>query len=152
MLFLCKYGILPMIAERRKVPIVFFHSYKNLPFPRNRLLAMVKKFYTREKIPKRQEVHLILCSDYFIKKLNGKFRNKPYPTDVLSFNYDEKNLLGEIYISLQRAKIQAKRYQETYADEIERLFVHGMVHLLGYDHEKPEDRKRMEAKEKKYRL
>jgi len=139
-----------MIAERRKVPVAFFHSYKSLSFPRSRLLAIANKVYEREKLPKTQAVHLILCSDYFIKKLNAQFRNKPYVTDVLSFNYYESDLLGEIYISLERAKVQARRYKETYADEIERLFVHGLVHLLGFDHETPGDRKKMEAKEGRY--
>ncbi len=135
-----------------KVPIVFFHSFKALPFPRSRLRLVAKTVYEREKIPETRAVHLILCSDYAIKKLNARFRNKPYPTDVLSFNYDEPDLLGEIYLSLERGKIQAKRYGESYADEIERLFVHGLVHLLGFDHETPEDRKRMEAKERKFRF
>jgi probable rRNA maturation factor len=93
---------------------------------------------------------VIFCSDYFIKKLNGKFRNKPHPTDVLSFNYDEDDFIGEIYLSLQRAKIQAKHYSVSYEEEILRLFVHGMIHLAGYDHENESERIRMEAIEKKY--
>jgi probable rRNA maturation factor len=131
-------------------PIAFFHAYKALPFPRKRLLAIACRMYSLEKIPARKKVNLILCSDYLIKKLNARFRGKPYPTDVLSFNYNEHDLWGEIYISLQRGKIQARRYRASYAEEIERLFIHGMIHLLGYDHEQPEDRKRMEAKEKRY--
>lgn len=132
------------------VPVVFFHSYKELPFPRKNLRNIAQLIYKKEKISNRQAIHVILCSDYLIKRLNTRFRNKPCPTDVLSFNYDEEKFLGEIYISLQRAKIQAKRYKAPLMNEIERLFIHGMIHLLGFDHEKPKDRKRMEEKEGKY--
>jgi probable rRNA maturation factor len=130
--------------------MVFFHIYKALPYPRNHLGNIARLIGEREKIPRGRAVHVILCSDYFIRKLNARFRGKPYPTDVLSFNYDEEELLGEIYISLQRGKIQAKRYNVSYSSEIRRLFIHGMFHLLGFDHETPSDRIRMEAKERKY--
>ena len=96
-------------------------------------------------------VNVILCSDYKIKKLNTDFRDKARPTDVLSFNYNDKDLLGEIYISLQRAAVQSKRYGSTFVEEIERLFIHGMFHLLGYDHETPTQRRRMEAKENAFK-
>ena len=147
--FLCKYGK-NVKRKPHLVPITFFHAYKALPIPRKRLRDIAQQLYDCERIPKKECVHLILCSDFSIKKLNARFRNKPYPTDVLSFNYNEKDFLGEIYISLQRGKIQAKRYNVSYSSEIERLFIHGMFHLLGFDHEKPEERKRMEAKERKY--
>jgi probable rRNA maturation factor len=130
--------------------ISIFHAYKILPAPKKRLKNIAQRIYAGEKIPARKCVHLIFCSDLFIKKLNTRFRNNPIPTDVLSFNYDENDFLGEIYISLQRAKIQARRYHVSYLNEIERLFVHGMFHLLGFDHEKPSDRKHMEDKEGRY--
>jgi probable rRNA maturation factor len=69
---------------------------------------------------------------------------------VLSFNYDDNDLLGEIYISLNRARVQARRYRVSCNNEILRLFVHGMFHLLGFDHEKPGDKKKMEAQESHY--
>ena len=136
--------------EKRRVRSVFFHHAYLAPVPQRLLLKTAAAIYSGEKIPVRRIVHVIFCSDYFIKKLNGKFRNNPFPTDVLSFNYNEYNFLGELYISLERAKIQARRYNVSYNQEIVRLFVHGMLHLRGYDHERNEDRKRMEAREKKY--
>jgi probable rRNA maturation factor len=147
--FLCKYGK-NVKKKPHRFPITIFHSHKALRVPRKELRDVARQLYAQEKIPQNKCVHLILCSDFFIKKLNARFRNKPYPTDVLSFNYDEKDFLGEIYISLQRGKIQAKRYSVSYSSEIKRLFIHGMFHLLGFDHEKPVERNRMEAKERKY--
>jgi probable rRNA maturation factor len=133
-----------------KSPVIFIQDCKCGPFPKNSLNATARSVYRREKIHPGRKIHVIFCSDYTIKKLNSMFRGKNRPTDVLSFNYDDKDLLGEIYISLQRARVQARRYDVSYNNEILRLFVHGMHHLLGFDHERPGDKRKMEAKEIQY--
>jgi probable rRNA maturation factor len=91
-----------------------------------------------------------LCSDFKIRKLNAEYRGKDRITDVLSFPFKEKDLLGEIYISLQRADVQARRFAISYEGEIERLFLHGLFHLHGYDHTNAKNRRTMEAKENLY--
>ncbi|MFP4163933.1 MAG: rRNA maturation RNase YbeY [Chitinispirillaceae bacterium] len=106
--------------------------------------------YEGENIPTKQRTVLVLCSDYIIRKLNRQYRKKDKATDVLSFPFGDPDLLGEIYISLQRAKIQSKRYGLTYEQEIKRLFVHGLLHLLGHDHHKTAERETMEARERIY--
>jgi probable rRNA maturation factor len=82
--------------------------------------------------------------------LNRQYRKKDKATDVLSFPFGDDDLLGEIYISLQRAKIQARRYGVSYNDELKRLLIHGLLHLMGYDHIKRTDRALMEAREECY--
>jgi probable rRNA maturation factor len=62
----------------------------------------------------------------------------------------DSDLFGEIYISLERAKVQSRRFGITYDDEIIRLFVHGFFHLLGYDHQGIKERELMESKERNY--
>lgn len=131
-------------------PVAIFHACDSLPCPRNAIISTARLICNREHISFTQKTHVILCSDRAIKKLNAMFRHKDRATDVMSFNYDETDLLGEIYISLQRAKAQAKEYKVTYANEVQRLFVHGMFHLLGYDHETEKDRKKMRKKEMLY--
>jgi probable rRNA maturation factor len=132
------------------MPLIVFHDYKALSYPKKSIITTAKRIYKKEKLPVSKKTHVILCSNTKIKKLNSMFRNKNRATDVLSFNYDENDMLGEIYISLQRAKTQAKEYKVTYDNEVLRLFVHGMFHLLGYDHENEKDKKRMRAKESIY--
>ncbi len=95
-------------------------------------------------------VNIILCSDYKIRKLNRKYRKIDRATDVLSFPFEDDDLLGEVYISLQRAAVQARRYNVPYADEVNRLFIHGLAHLLGFDHNTEKERKKMELYEKRY--
>jgi probable rRNA maturation factor len=133
-----------------KLPVIIFHECKSLTYPKKAIISAAKLIYKREKLPVQKKTHVILCSNRKIKRLNAMFLHRNRATDVMSFNYDENDLLGEIYISLQRAKTQAKEYKVTYNNEVLRLFVHGMFHLLGYDHETEKDRKKMRAKESIY--
>jgi len=135
---------------RRNTPVVFTHNYQRLEFPQRSLSVLAGRIYRDRHIDPAQRTSVILCSDRVIRRLNARFRNIDRPTDVLSFAYDDRDLKGEIYISLQRAAVQARRYGHSYDDEVRRLFVHGMFHLLGYDHETEADRERMESHESRY--
>ncbi len=112
--------------------------------------TLFKVLYEGENVSKNQRTDFILCSDYYIKKLNTTYRKKAYATDVLSFPFNEPDLLGEIYISLQRVKVQARRFGISYDDELQRLLVHGFFHLIGYDHQTVKERDVMEQKELHY--
>jgi probable rRNA maturation factor len=85
------------------------------------------------------ELSIALVSDVQIKRLNKLYRNKDKPTDVLSFPIGEKVedwlILGDIVISVDTAKRQAQELGHSLEEELKRLLVHGLVHLLGYDHE-----------------
>ena len=89
------------------------------------------------------EVSILLCSDDEIQKLNREYRRKDKATDVLSFPQEQhwdKGLsspsLGDLVISLETAKRQARRFRWTLRQEVIRLTTHGLLHLAGYDHEK----------------
>jgi len=86
------------------------------------------------------EVSLYITDDEEIRELNRTYRNKDRPTDVLSFPFGEEvggvKLLGEIVISQDTALRQAQKLGHSLREEVRRLVVHGLVHLLGYDHEK----------------
>lgn len=71
-----------------------------------------------------------------IKKLNQKYLNKNYPTDVLSFSDEEDpNYLGDMVISLEKANQQAQERNISWEKELQRLLIHAMLHLVGYNHE-----------------
>ncbi|WP_213167224.1 rRNA maturation RNase YbeY [Alkalicella caledoniensis] len=99
------------------------------------------------------EVNIIFVDDPFIKNLNKKFRGKDYPTDVLSFPFDVPEFMGEIYISIDTARRQAQEYQHSLTREIAFLTVHGLLHLLGYDHgDEPDEEMRKKEEEVLQRL
>ena len=87
------------------------------------------------------ELSLALIGNTEMQKLNVKYRGKDYPTDVLSFPVDETlppahPILGDVIISVQMARQQAKDRGRTADEEMVTLLIHGIVHLLGYDHER----------------
>lgn len=101
-------------------------------------------------------VSVSIVDNRYIHKINKKYRHIDRPTDVISFafldseNNYEKTLfspgpvvLGDIYISLEKAKEQAEEYGHSLHRELSFLFVHGLLHLLGYDHMNEEDEKEM---------
>ena len=105
------------------------------------------------------EVSVLLIGDGGMRTLNRRYRGKDRTTDVLSFPLREgkfsrvqPHLLGDIVISVPAAARQAKAAGETLLNEIDRLLVHGFLHLLGYDHERGEvEARRMEARERRLR-
>jgi len=100
-------------------------------------------------------LNVVFVTDTYIQSLNKSYRDKDEPTDVLSFNYqgdslgDNKDLIGEIYISVETAEKQAKERKHSLQDELNKLFVHGFLHVHGHDHEKDEDFEKMAKLEEK---
>jgi probable rRNA maturation factor len=87
------------------------------------------------------ELSIALVNNKEIRKLNAKYRRKDYPTDVLSFPAPNGlpinvQLLGDVVISVEKAEEQAKQRGRTVNEETATLLIHGILHLLGYDHER----------------
>jgi probable rRNA maturation factor len=93
------------------------------------------------------ELAVLFCGDSRMRTLNRRFRGKDKSTDVLSFPAGEGTLLGDIVVSVPFAVRQARRRGSRTSREIERLLLHGYLHLLGYDHER--DDGQMDALEAK---
>ena len=100
-------------------------------------------------------LNIVIVDNKKIQEINKLYRNKDAVTDVISFafeevpdvKYDDVRFLGEIYISYERCKEQAAEYGHSVKREFCYLAVHGLLHLLGYDHIKEEDKKVMRALE-----
>lgn len=85
---------------------------------------------------RRYVVSMSFVSKGKMRTLNRKYRKKDKPTDVLSFDMKEGCLLGDVVICPQVAKANARKFGSTFKSEIARLAVHGILHLLGFDHGK----------------
>ncbi len=103
-------------------------------------------------------VALTLVGDAGMRRINRERRGKDRATDVLSFPLyavgeaappGVERLLGDIVISVPTAQRQARAYDATLDAELKRLLVHGLLHLLGHDHERPRERGRMQAEERR---
>lgn len=104
------------------------------------------------------ELSITLTDDENIHALNKKYRDIDRATDVLSFAFRESDepevigadfeILGDVIISLERAKVQAEEFGHSFLREIIFLEVHGLLHLLGYDHMQDDERQEMETEQK----
>lgn len=94
------------------------------------------------------ELSILLTGDTELRELNRTHRGKDRPTDVLSFP-GEGNSLGDIAISVETARKQAADYDAPLQNEIYRLLIHGILHVLGHDHHEAGERAIMEAEEKR---
>ena len=105
------------------------------------------------------DLSLVLTGDREIKRFNQKYLKHNWPTDVLAFGDAERSrplarfgphtklFLGDVMISIDRAKAQAKQYGTQWRDELELYIVHGILHILGLDDHNEKDRSRMRKKE-----
>ena len=139
-----------------------FNWYRFIKIPDNYIERKIKKLNFKNKNYKKNIIFctLLLSNTKAIKKLNSKFRKKNKSTDVLSFPfYNKKNLkkkiknekeiyLGDIIINLN--KIRSKKNMKNFKLEFDKLWIHGLVHLFGYDHKKELDFKIMNKVETSY--
>ena len=98
-------------------------------------------------------IYITFISDYKMKKINNEYRQKNTSTDVLSFNYENSsnNVMGEILISMNYCKKNILKNKNSLSKEVIILSIHGILHLLGYDHDNLENEKIMfELQEKLY--
>jgi rRNA maturation RNase YbeY len=129
------------------------NCYKGLKLPSRRIKKLVKTLIEGENL-NYDEINYIFVTDREIHKINEKFLNHSYPTDVIAFDLsDEMIELGrtaEIYISIDRAIEQAERYKVKFENELARLIIHGLLHLAGYDDQGRKERERMRRRENYY--
>ena len=109
-----------------------------------------------QKIVKKEgylinEINIIFCSDKYLIKINKEFLSRSNYTDTITFDYTvSKYLFGEIYISIDRVIENAKIYSETFIDEMYRVIIHGILHLLKYNDSTINEKNLMTLKEDKY--
>ena len=122
---------------------------------RRRLQRIAERICAAESVRDRVEISVLLCDDATIAGLNRKYRRKNAPTDVLSFEQDSPaggagRALGDIVISIETAERNCGSDRRLLRQEIDMLFCHGLLHLLGYDHGTAAERAIMQRKQAGY--
>lgn len=147
------------VSDRLKVVIINKQEvFKIPPGIRMLLRRCCNAIYKLENLKNLTVVSIILVDNNYIQQLNKQYRNKDVPTDVLSFSTKKNGsydidpdtgeiVLGDIIISIEKVIEQAKIYNHDKKRELTYLTVHGMLHLLGYDHENVFEKVKMREKE-----
>jgi rRNA maturation RNase YbeY len=97
------------------------------------------------------DISFIFCSDHYLLDVNRKFLQHDYFTDIITFDYVEDNQInGDIFISVDRVKENAIKFSKTFENELYRILIHGILHLLGYKDKEIRDKELMTEKEDFY--
>lgn len=122
-----------------------FHLYNEILF--SKLIFFV---VSKEK-KNIKELNFIFCDDNYLININKKYLNKNYYTDVITFdNYENKNLYGDIFISIKRIKYNSFKFKKLFFNELKRVMIHAVLHLIGYKDKNKFEKKIMYKKENFY--
>uniref|UniRef100_UPI0032B15783 rRNA maturation RNase YbeY n=1 Tax=Candidatus Karelsulcia muelleri TaxID=336810 RepID=UPI0032B15783 len=118
----------------------------------NEILFSKLIFFVVSKEKKNiKELNFIFCDDNYLININKKYLNKNYYTDVITFeNYENKNLYGDIFISIKRIKYNSFKFKKLFFNELKRVMIHAVFHLIGYKDQNKFEKKIMYKKENIY--
>ncbi len=131
--------------------VSYFTEDISFPFKGKRLTSRWLKAIAQSEGKKLGDISVIFCSDKYILNINIKYLQHDYYTDIITFDYCEGNTLsGDLFISVDSVRENASFYGSSFADELNRVIVHGLLHLIGYDDHTEADIAMMRAKENFY--
>jgi len=129
---------------------IFFEETPEFDFTNLKIEQNIEKLAESENRT-LGDISYILCSDNYLLEINRQYLNHDYFTDVITFDYSEDNVIsGDIFISVDTVADNAKEYNVTFEKELERVMVHGVLHLVGYNDKSDSEVKQMRAKENQY--
>ena len=128
------------------------YFFEDVNFSKNIILPKYKFVNFSKKMKKKIEsISFIFCSDEYLQKLNIKYLKHEDLTDVITFEYNERGLiLGDIFISSERVKENSKKYKVSFKEELARVMIHGLLHLMGYKDKKKNETLIMRRLENKF--
>ena len=131
--------------------VSYFTQDIKFEFKDRRLTSRWLKFVAESEAKRLGDIAIIFCSDDYILDVNIKYLKHDYYTDIITFDYCEGNRMsGDLFISIDSVRENADFYGVEFPDELNRVIVHGLLHLMGYDDHTEEDIAVMRAKENYY--
>ena len=131
--------------------VSYFAEDTAFAFKEKRLTSRWLKFVAQSEAKRLGDIAIIFCSDNYILDINIKYLQHDYYTDIITFDYCEADTLsGDLFISVDSVRENASFYGSSFPDELNRVIVHGLLHLIGYDDHSEEDIAVMRAKENYY--
>ena len=134
------------------MPVQFFFQTKKVYLPNRKKLKSFINFVFKNEKKQLKSIAYIFCSDEYLLKVNQDFLNHDYYTDIITFDMsDTMNIIkGEVYISVERVKENAKNMDISFTNELHRVIFHGALHLCGYRDKVELDIEKMRNKEDFY--
>lgn len=129
--------------------IQFFKEGVSFRIPGKKFLGKWIVSACRGENAKPGSINIIFCSDRYLLKLNSEYLNHHYFTDVITFDHSEgeDTISGDIYISVDRVRSNARRYGCSFRDELHRVIIHGSLHLTGYRDDTQKRKEEMRRRE-----
>jgi probable rRNA maturation factor len=136
--------------SEKEEAINFYSEEIDIVFPdQEKTSAWIKSAILQEG-KKLETLNFIFCSDTYLHKINLEYLNHDTLTDVITFPYSNVNIEGDIFISIDRIKENAKYFNVSFDDELNRVIIHGVLHLMGYKDKNTDDKHQMTLKENLY--
>lgn len=109
---------------------------EDVPFPQDLMqdnaIAIVKEIVSRETLKQVDYINYIFCSDDYLLNINQEYLQHDYYTDIITFDYSESIISSDIFISIDRISENARKNSVTLQSELQRVIIHGALHLVGY--------------------
>ncbi len=131
--------------------ISYFTEDTDFKFTGKRLNNRWLNLVAENEIRRMGDLSVIFCSDAYILEINRKYLGHDYYTDIITFDYSEGDTIsGDLFISIDTVRANSAEYATDFENELNRVMVHGVLHLIGYDDHTPEDISEMRGKEDFY--
>ena len=130
---------------------ISFHSVGTFSLKTEAAVTNCIKALVKQELREIGDITIVFCDDNYLHKINLEFLDHDTYTDIITFDYSVGNeIISEIYVSVDRVSENAKKYKQTFENEIHRVMVHGVLHLCGYKDKLAEDKQIMRDKENHY--
>jgi len=130
---------------------ISFYSVGTFSLKTEAAVAACIKAIAAEESRKVGDITFVFCDDNHLLKINKEFLDHDTYTDIITFDYSSGNeMISEIYVSTTRVEENAKKYKQTFENEIHRVIIHGVLHLCGYNDKTEEEKQIMRDKENHY--
>ena len=130
---------------------ISFYSVGTFSLKTEAVVAACIKAITAEESREVGDITFVFCDDNYLLKINKEFLDHDTYTDIITFDYSVGNeIISEIYVSTDRVEENAKKYKQSFENEIHRVMIHGVLHLCGYNDKLAEEKQIMRDKENHY--
>lgn len=132
------------------MPVNFYQETFNIKIPKSLYKSWIRDVILQYNF-KLGTINIIFYNISSITRINKKFLKHNYATDIITFNFNERNIIsGDIYLCIPVIYENSVEYSDSYLNEISRVIIHGVLHLIGYDDKTTEQQKIMRILEDKY--